>query len=68
MYDRFDNSKKFTNLAAINCFATIYGANPYEKTYQDRLDVSNLVDDEKPLNLDKFFAVNEANRAASTVP
>ena len=47
------------NLSAINCFATIYGQNPYEKTYQDQLDVDHLVVDDKPLNLDKFFNAYE---------
>lgn len=47
------------NLRAIDCYVTIEGPNPYEKTYQDRLDVSHLVDDvftaNKSLNLDKIF-------------
>lgn len=47
------------NLAALDCYVTIEGQNPYEKTYQDKLDVPHLVDDlfsgRKSLNLDKIF-------------
>jgi hypothetical protein len=46
-------------LAAIDCYVTLEGHNPYEKTYQDDLDVPHLVDDvfsaSKGLNLDKIF-------------
>ena len=51
-------SKKYSNLAAIDCYATIEGTNPYEKTYQDKLDVDNLVDvfaGGKSYNLNKIF-------------
>jgi hypothetical protein len=50
-------------LAALDCYVTIEGNNPYEKTYQDKLDVPHLVDDifsgRKPLNLDKIFVENQ---------
>lgn len=46
---------------------TIEGSNPYEKTYQDRLDVSHLVDDvftgTKSLNLDKIFVEQDTFNA-----
>ena len=48
------------NLAALDCYATIEGMkSPYQKTYQDKLDVNCLVDDvfqkDKSFNLDKIF-------------
>ena len=47
------------NLAALDCYAILEAHNPYEKTYQDDLDVNHLVDDlytgSKALNLDKIF-------------
>ena len=48
------------NLAALDCYATIEGTrSPYQKTYQDKLDVNCLVDDvfqkDKSFNLDKIF-------------
>ena len=57
------HSKQITsivNLAALDCYATIEGTrSPYQKTYQDKLDVNCLVDDifqkDKPFNLDKIF-------------
>ena len=52
------NKSFFTgNLAALDCFATIHGVNPYQKTYQDNLDVPYLVNDfdDKPFNIDKLF-------------
>ncbi len=55
----FTHSKKFSNLAALDCYATIEGITPYQKTYQDKLDVSHLVGDmfqaNKSFNLDKIF-------------
>ena len=52
------------NLAALDCYVTIEGSNPYEKTYQDKLDVPHLVDDifsgRKSLNLDKIFVENSS--------
>jgi hypothetical protein len=47
------------NLAAIDCYATIYGQKLYQKTYQDQLKVNQLcgdvLSDNKPLNIDKLF-------------
>eukprot|EP00347_Sterkiella_histriomuscorum_P003164 403365347 len=60
-----DYNKKFSNLAAIDCFATIYGQSYYQKTYQDQLHVEQLVGDvfhdEKPLNIDKLFLSHDSN-------
>ncbi len=41
----FVNNKKLSNLAALDCYATIEGVTPYQKTYQDKLDVNHLVGD-----------------------
>lgn len=56
-------------MRAIDCYVTIEGNNPYEKTYQDRLDVPHLVDDlftaNKSLNLDKIFVEQQENQFAN---
>ena len=56
------------NLVALDCYATIEGpTRPYQKTYQDKLDVNFLVSDiyqkNKSFNLDKIFdEENDDNR------
>jgi len=59
-------------LAALDCYVTIEGNNPYEKTYQDKLDVPHLVDDIfsglKSLNLDKIFVENSVENQSSVQP
>ena len=54
------NSFHLVNLAALDCYVTIEGTTgPYQKTYQDKLDVNCLVGDmyqkHKSFNLDKIF-------------
>ena len=59
-------------MAALDCYVTIEGNNPYEKTYQDKLDVPHLVDDIfsglKSLNLDKIFVENSVENQSSVQP
>ena len=71
-YEYSDFSKKYSklfhlmyvgNLAAIDGIATLFGtSNTYQKTYQDRLKVNQLVDDDildcNP-HLDKLFQSGE---------
>jgi len=64
--DLTDARKKFSkrslltkgNLAAIDGWATLESPRYYEKTYQDEMEIKNLVDgfdSHRPLNIDKLF-------------
>lgn len=56
------------NLAAIDCFATIYGQTAYQKTYQDKLEVEKLVNDDRPLNIHKLFTSEDSPSPTMAMP